>query len=84
MDLDYFWNIGCNVIDNNKLVMKESKFVFLEIWVNVFFGVLKEIFFIVIRNYLLVLLVFGVILSFFENLLFDKIRIVWVMLNLVV
>lgn len=80
-DLDHFRNIGCNATDNNKLVMKESKFVFLEIRANVFPGVLKEISSIVTRNHLLASLASGVTLSFLENSLPDKTRIVRVMLN---
>lgn len=57
--------MGCNVINDNKIIMKESNFVFFVIKVKVFFEVLKEIFFVVIRNYMVVLIVVGVILDYF-------------------
>ena len=80
-DLDHFRNIGCNATDNNKLVIKESKFVFLAIRANVFHDVLKEISPVVTRNHLLASLASGVTLSYLENSLPDKTRIVRVMLN---
>lgn len=80
-DLDHFRYIGCNATDNNKLVIKESKFVFLAVRANVFPDVLKEISPVVTRNHLLASLASGVTLSYLQNSLPDKTRIVRVMLN---
>ena len=42
-DLDYFRSMGCHATNNNKSVVKESKFVFHAMRANVYPGVLKDI-----------------------------------------
>lgn len=80
-DMEHFRNMGCNATNDNKLVLKESKFVFLAMRANVFPEVLTEVSPVVTRNHLLASLASGVSLHYLQNSLPEQTRIVRMMLN---
>ena len=80
-DLEHFRYLGCNATNDNKLVMKESKFVFLAMRAKVFPEVLKEVSPVVTPNHLLASLASGVTLHYLQNSLPGQTRIVRIMLN---
>ncbi|KAJ7371735.1 hypothetical protein OS493_023071 [Desmophyllum pertusum] len=80
-DLEHFRNMGCNATNDNKLVMKESKLVFLATQAKVFPQVFKEISPVVTRNHLLASIAAGVTLEQLQNSLPDQTRVVRMMLN---
>ena len=80
-DLDHFRSMGCHATNDNKLVVKESKFVFLAMRANVYPDVLKDIFPAVTRNHLIASLASGVTLDYLQNSVPNETRIVRIMLN---
>ncbi|KAL9971727.1 hypothetical protein ACROYT_G017930 [Oculina patagonica] len=80
-DLEHFRNMGCNVTNDNKLVVKESKFVFLATQATVFPEVFKEISPVVTKSHLLASIAAGVSLDHLQNSLPDQTRIVRMMMN---
>lgn len=80
-DLSQFRSLGCNVTNDNKIIMKESNFVFLAIKAKVFPEVLKEISPVVTRNHMVASIAAGVTLDYLQNYLPGRSRVVRMMLN---
>ena len=80
-DLEHFRDMGCNATIDNKLVVKESNFVFLATQGNVFPEVFKEIYPVVTRDHLLASIAAGITLDQLQGSLPDKTRVVRMMLN---
>jgi len=80
-DLEHFRDMGCNTTIDNKLVVKESNFVFLATQGNVYPEVFKEIYPVVTRDHLLASIAAGITLDQLQGSLPDKTRVVRMMLN---
>lgn len=80
-DLQQFQLMGCNVTNDNKMVMKESNLIFLAIKAKVFPEVLKEISPVLTRNHLVASIAAGVTLDFMQRSLPGRSRSVRLMLN---
>lgn len=73
--------MGCNATKDNRLVVKESEFVFLATQGNVFPAVFKEIYPEVTTNHLLSSIAAGITLGQLQGSLPDQTRVVRMMLN---
>lgn len=80
-DLDEFRSMGCHAANDNKMVVKESKFVFLATQGGAFPQVFEEISPVVTKDHLLASIAAGVTLDHLQSSLPDKTRIVRMMLN---
>lgn len=80
-DLNQFQAMGCNVTNDNKLVMKESNLIFLAIKAKVFPEVFKEISPVVTRNHLVASIAAGVTLDYMQKSLPGRSRTARMMLN---
>ena len=80
-DLNQFRAMGCTVTNDNKLIMKESNFVFLATPASALPNVFKDISPAVTKNHLLTSIAAGVTLDYMQNSLPEQSKVVRMMLN---